>query len=155
MNTETPRNQSVFQTNDVILQAKRQAAVAQCWTTQLLLLLGVLVLSFLQAAIKDDFSIFLYEPGEAGWNASINLISFYAAMSVLARVYDSTWFRWLNVPLLLSTLVFPVRHQTKHIMDGQMPNQAVALEVLIVLIAILGAVLAVRWARLSLQKYDL
>ncbi|SFU36687.1 hypothetical protein [Pseudoduganella namucuonensis] len=152
MNAETPHSQSAFQASDVIMRVRQQAAVAQCWTTQLLLLLGVLVLGFLQAAIKDDFSIFLHDPGDAGWNAIIILISFYAVMSVLVRVYDGTWFRWLNVPLLLTTLLFPVRHQTKHIMEGQMPNQAVALEVLIVLIAILGTVLAVRWARWSPQK---
>lgn len=149
----TTRMQCVESIEMRAVQEERQrAAVAQCWTTQLCLLLGMYVLALFQAAIKDDFSEFVFHPGKSGWNITIVLISLYAAMAVLVRVYDRIWFRWLNAPMLFMTLVLPVRHQVGHLMEGRMPDQAVTLEVLMVLVAILGAFLAVRWARENWQE---
>lgn len=135
-----------------VLEAKLQAAVGQCWTVQVLLLMALHLLALFQGAIKDDFSEFLHHPGEAGWNSAIVLISFYALMSVLVRVCNTGWFRWLNVPLLLITLLPPIGHQVRHILDGHMPNQMVTVEVLSVLVAMFGALVALRWARLLRQE---
>lgn len=123
-----------------------QATLAQCWNSQLLLSLGLLSLAFMQAAIKDDFSIFMVDPGEIGWRHFCVVIPLYAVMPVLVRLYDGTWFRWLNVPLLLLTAYLPIAHQTKHILEGKLPDLAVTVEIGIVSVGILGAVLAVRWA---------
>lgn len=129
--------------------ARLQAALAQCWTSQLLLTLGLYSLAFLQAAIKDDLSLFLHDPGEAGWRSLCILIPLYAGMPVLVRLYGSVWFRWLNALLLLLTALVPVAHQTRHILEGKMPDLALTLEAVILSLGILGAVLAVRWARSS------
>ena len=124
-----------------------RAVVAQCWTSQLLLLLGMLVLSLLQSAIKDDFGVFLIDPGEPGWRAFCVLVAAYAVMPVATRIFASPWFRWLNAGLLTLTLLVPVGHQLKHFLEGKPPDISLAPELAMVAVALVGGWAAVRWAR--------
>lgn len=124
-----------------------RAGVAQCWTTQLLLLLGMLLLSLMQSAIRDDFTNFLVDPGEKGWRLMCVLIPLYAVMPVLVRLHESRWFGWFNTVLLPLTSLLPLGHQMRHFLEGKPFDMAVLLEATMVVLAFLGGVLAARWAR--------
>ena len=124
-----------------------RAAVAQCWTTQCLLLLTMGVLAFLSAAIKDDFRIFLVDPGEPGWRMFCFVLPLYALMPWLVRLLDHAAFRWTTAVLLLLSGLLPIAHQAKHISQGQMPDFAVVAEAAMVLCGLAGSLLALRWAR--------
>ncbi len=128
--------------------SKLASVVAQCWSSQLVLLIGLLCLSLTQSAIKDDFTEFLYDPGEGGFRLFCALTPLYALMPVLVRICDRVWFRWLNCQLLFMTILLPAGHQTKHFLQGKPVDQwLVSLDVVAALIAVVGGVAAASWAR--------
>ena len=124
-----------------------QALVAQCWTTQLLLLVALLVLSLLMAAIRDDFNLFLYDPGAAGWRAFCVLLPLFGLMGLLARLGDARWQRWAHAALLGATLLLPLGHQARHYGEGRPPDLSVLVEVVMLIVAVIGARAGVQWAR--------
>lgn len=124
-----------------------QSVVAQCWTTQLLLLLALLVLALLDAAIRDDFNLFLYDPGAGGWRAFCVVLPLFGLMAVLARLGEARWQRWAHAALLGATLLLPLGHQARHLNEGRLPDLSVMVEVVMVVVALLGAGAGVKWAR--------
>lgn len=124
-----------------------RAANAQCWTTQLLLLLSFIVLALLDAAVRDDFTSFLFDPGTPGWRFLCGLVPVYALMPVLVRTCEGRWFRWLNTALSGLTLLFPISHQIRHISQGKPWDVSVAVEFAMVFVTLLGTWTALRWAR--------
>lgn len=131
---------------------RHQALVAQCWTTQLLLFVALLVLSLLMAAIRDDFNVFLYDPGATGWRAFCVLLPLFGLMSVLARMGDARWQRWAHATLLGATLLLPLGHQAKHFGEGRAPDLSVLVEVAMVIVALIGATTGVKWARSAVVR---
>ena len=124
-----------------------RAAVAQCWTTQLLLVFGLLVLALVDAAIRDDFVVFLYDPGTPGWRFFCVAVPLYAAMPMLVRLSERRWFRWLNTVLLGLTALLPIAHQAKHLSQGKPLDVSVTGDVTMLLMALLGVAVAQQWAR--------
>jgi hypothetical protein len=124
-----------------------QALVAQCWTSQLLLLIALLVLSLLMAAIRDDFTVFLYDPGASGWRVFCVVMPLFGLMAVLARLGDARWLRWTHAVLLGATLLLPLGHQARHFAEGKPPDLSVLVEVVMVIVALIGARAGVQWAR--------
>ena len=124
-----------------------QSLVAQCWTTQLLLLIGLLVLSLLMAAIRDDFNLFLYDPGAGGWRAFCVLLPLFGLMAVLARLGEARWLRWMHAVLLGATLLVPLGHQGRHFAEGRAPDLSLLVEVVMVIVALIGAASGAKWAR--------
>lgn len=124
-----------------------RAAVAQCWNTQCLLLLSLGMLSLASAAIKDDFRVFLYDPGEPGWRVFCFVLPLFAVMPWLVRLAEHVAFRWFTAVLLLLSGLMPIAHQAKHLSRGQMPDLSLVVEVLMVLCGCGGSLLAWRWAR--------
>ena len=132
---------------DRTYSSRSQANIAQCWTTQLIFLLSQPLLQLWQSAIRDDFSGFIYHPGEVGWRFYCFLIPLYALMSVWVRVYEKIWFRWLNLILLLLTVVYPISHQAIHFSEGRLPDISIMGELAAVFVGTVGCVIAWRWAR--------
>jgi hypothetical protein len=124
-----------------------QALVAQCWTSQQLLLIALLVLSLVTAAIRDDFTLFLYDPGATGWRALCVLLPLFCLMAVLARVGEARWLRWTHAALLGATLLLPLGHQVRHFREGRAPDLSMLVEVVMVIVAVIGARAGAQWAR--------
>lgn len=121
--------------------------MAQSWNTQLLLTFGLIVLSLLDAAVRDDFVAFLYDPGTPGWRMFCVLVPLYASMPMLIHLYEHRGFRWLNAVMLAMTGILPISHQVKHLSQGRPLDVSVTGDITMLLMAVLGAAMAVRWAR--------
>nr|WP_297353590.1 hypothetical protein [uncultured Caldimonas sp.] len=126
---------------------RSRAAVAQCWTVQTLLLLALLTLSLLSGAIQDNFTDFLYDPGDQGWRLFCFVLPVYSLMSIAAWLSNARWMRWLHAALLSLASLLPVAHQAKHFVEGKPPDLSLGVEVAMLLCALAGAIVAVRWAR--------
>ena len=123
------------------------AVVAQCWAIQLALTIGLLTLSLLMAAIRDDFTLFLHDPGVPGWRLFCALMPLYGLMSVAALAWRQRPLRWLYALLLGASAAVPVLHQFRHWTEGKPPDASVAVEAAMVAVALVGTTASVRWAR--------
>jgi hypothetical protein len=125
----------------------KQSAVIEGWIILLGLWIGTFALSLTQAAIRDDFKIFVYDPGQLGWQFTCILFSVYGLMPALARILDAQWFRWLNVVLLAVSALITVAHRLKHIVTGMAIDLSLSVEIVICIVSLLTLVHALHWAK--------
>lgn len=126
-----------------------RAMLAQCWTAQALLMLAALMLAFLQAAVMDDFSNFLFDPGHGGWLALCVILTVAGMMPLMVTVQRARWFRLLNLVLILSSALLPVLHHGRHYMEGRLPDAGATPEAFALGVGVFGLVLALRWLRMD------
>jgi len=129
-----------------------QAVLSQGWSAWTLLLLLMIALILERGGVA----------GPAGTGSmALTIFTLLGAMqvfmSVLLRVFDSNWFRWVNAGCVaLITLAFAAHHVAQHtglVLNGVCGASAEGVfhvvEAAHHVLGILMCVLAVRWARAS------
>ncbi len=118
-----------------------------------LALLGISVmigLSELVTALIRSSLILLASPlGQQRWGMFCIVISIYALMSVLVRLVNHIWFRWVNVALFAFAIIFGIVHQIIHLMNGTFNSNSAIVDIAHHVVGIIVLIQAVRWARSS------
>lgn len=95
-------------------EERLRGLVAQGWTTLSVILLGMNVIYILNAGMKNDFSGFNSDPGEAGLIFLNVSMAIYAVMTLMVRSFRDRWFKPFNLVLIiLYTLIF-IGHEVVH-----------------------------------------
>jgi hypothetical protein len=128
-------------------QEKLQSILALGWAVLLILFLGIVLSQLMQAAIADDFIRFAQHPAQKGWEVSCIFIGGYGLMSVLTKMLEYVWFRWLNAALLAVVTISMLHHHVQHMMEGMIYGLTALIDLAHHAIGILMTIQAIRWAR--------
>ncbi|MES2355412.1 MAG: hypothetical protein V4568_13640 [Pseudomonadota bacterium] len=128
-------------------ESKLRSIVSMGWIISVLLQIADLVVRLSNAAILDDFSGFLFDPGEVGLKAFAVVVCVHAILILSIQLTDAIWFRWLNVILLPIFCLLFMAHQIFHLISGGMVPAAHMIVTTQYLIGFVVTVYAVKWAR--------
>jgi len=118
------------------------------WIQLLQIVVVMFIVSILRAAVDNDFTGFVKDPGTLGTNVMIVVFTIYAALPFILKLFGHTFMRWLNFGLLIFFFLFFVAHQLTHMIVDQMPlNLYHLLDFAHHIIILIMAYIGFLWAR--------
>jgi hypothetical protein len=134
-------------------QQKLQSFVAQGWTTLAIVMLGSGFIKFMNAVLSGDQSLYTRHHDPALLEFLVVIFSFFALMTLVTRLLDQVWFRWLNVVLLCFAGIAMSLHMVHKMGESIMHGTNGAGNYIYQIVVLITVVQAVRWARSGNERH--